>query len=150
MGEQYLCRAKRIDNGEWIKGHLVPLGKKSFSDPDQYGIIEKAIPVGSKNNPVLYNMHIIEIVPQTICRRVELTDKRGKEAFENDLIKTPVGIAKIAWNTGPNLYNNRFDAGFIAVFVDEESNDLYRHDIGYWLKRGTLIGNIFDNQELII
>ena len=149
MGEQYLCKAKRLDNGEWIKGYLVPLGKKSFSDPDQYGMIEKAIPVGSQNNPVLYNMYIIEVDPQTVCWCVGLPDKNSKEAFEGDIIRTPVGIARIIWNAGSNPYNSRIVAGFEAVFMDKESDDLYRHDAGYWLGRGTLIGNIFDNPELL-
>ena len=53
---EILFRGKRIDNGEWIYGYLVELGKESFSDIERYGICNKAIPIFGKRFSIILKL----------------------------------------------------------------------------------------------
>ena len=53
---EILFRSKQKYNGEWVEGYLAKLGKESFSDPERYGICNKAIPLGGSG--VCYNLKI--------------------------------------------------------------------------------------------
>ena len=75
-----LFKGKRKDNGEWIEGHLVKLGRESFSDPERYGICNKAVPLGGSG--VCYNLKIDEVIPETVGQFTGLTDMNGKKIFE--------------------------------------------------------------------
>jgi hypothetical protein len=39
----------------------------------------------------IFDCGYVEVIPKTVCRFTELTDKNGIEAFENDLITNPSG-----------------------------------------------------------
>lgn len=72
MENRYLCRAKRIDNGEWTQGDLVhSVYKKGDTCVGQYG------------NEV--GMHTVD--PSTICQCTGIKDKNGKLIFENDILE---------------------------------------------------------------
>ena len=67
MENRYLCRGKRIDNGECVEGDLVH---------SVYKIND--VCVGQYGNEV--GMH--EVDPLTICQCTGLKDKNGKLIFE--------------------------------------------------------------------
>lgn len=147
-----LFRGKRKDNGEWIEGYIVKLGKESFSDPERYGICNKAIPIGG--SAVCYNLKIDEVIPETVGQYTGLTDKNGKKIFEGDIIRA------IALDTGIEC----LAVVCFGNFIDENNDDEY---IGFYIEfdgikttaaqlamkeckdRIEVIGNIHDNPELL-
>lgn len=92
---------------------------------------------------------VIEVDPSTVCQCTAMQDKNSKIAYEHDIINTPVGIAKIVWICSPSPIDNHINVGFGVFFLDKTANDNYRHDLGYWISKSYVIGNIFDNTELI-
>ena len=71
MNDRYLYRAKRTDNGDWIKGYLFRLSENHppfIMLSDRYG-----------------ESH--EVDPSTICQCTSLEDKNGKLIFENDIVR---------------------------------------------------------------
>ena len=150
MNDRYLYRAKRTDNGEWVEGNLV------WSDDavDDYKAI--IIPTTGSNmftrggaNGDLGFENWCRVDPSTICQCTAMPDKNRKIAYEHDIIKTPVGNAKIIWICSPSPIDNHINVGFEVVFLDAIANDNYRHDLGYWIGKSEVIGNIFDNPELL-
>lgn len=138
---EIIFRGKRVDNGEWIGGYLVKLGKCSFSDPDRFGIMKRAVPVGES---VLYNIKIDEVVPSTVGQCTGLVDKDGKKIYEGDIVHC---ISK-------------FDiANCVVIFEDGEYRLVpdkyyknYKTGMGFHSVRcfdKTVIGNIHDNPELL-
>ena len=133
MNDRYLYRAKRTDNGELVEGYLYRLSENHppfIMLSDRYG-----------------ESH--EVDPSTICQCTGMPDNNSKVAYEHDIIETPVGNAKIIWNCSPSPTDNHINVGFEVVFLDATANDSYRHDLGYWIGKSNIIGNIFDNPELL-
>lgn len=126
MENRYLFRGKRKDNGEWTEGFLL----KRWDGLWIFTIDEKFADL---------------IIPSTLCQCTGMPDKNRKIAYEHDIIKTPVGNAKIIWNCSPSPIDNHINVGFEVVFLDAIANDNYRHDLGYWIGKSEVIGNIFDN-----
>lgn len=133
MEDRYLFKAKRIDNGEWVQGYM-------------YGIWERIYILWGMTNDI---PNMVEVDPSTICQCAGMPDKNSKVAYEHDIIKTPVGNAKIIWNCAPTPEDNHINVGFEVVFLDATTNDNCRHDLGYWIGKSEVIGNIFDNPELL-
>ena len=139
---EILFRGKRKDNGEWIEGYLVKLGRESFSDPERYGICNKAIPLGGSG--VCYNLKIDEIIPETIGQYTGLTDKNGKKIFEGGIVQYygtyPLEVYIEKGHTKTRWYDTvsarKYDEMFFSI--DRE---------GYG--ECEVIGNIYDNPELL-
>jgi uncharacterized phage protein (TIGR01671 family) len=124
---EILFRGKRIDNGEWVEGHYVK------------GSTRHCITKSLANYP-----HY-DVIPETVGQYTGLTDKNGNKIFEGDILRTfdrPFDneIVVVSWleyskNLGLKVYS-----------ADYEGIALLR---GYDLEKSEIIGNIFDNKELI-
>lgn len=136
MQERYLCRAKRIDNGEWEIGSLItfPTG--------EYEISNKC------NNPPdcdpMWDKVVIthKVDPSTICQCTGLKDKNGKMIWENDIINCMDAecCGYIGWNES--------EAGFYfnALLEDGRFEEEHIYDYQNCME---VIGNSFDNPELL-
>lgn len=145
-------KSKSINKGKWIEGYIVKLGKESFSDPERYGICNKAIPIGG--SAVCYNLKIDEVIPETVGQYTGLTDKNDNKIFEGDI------ISAITLDTG----KEQTAVVCFGNFIDENNGDEY---IGFFIEfdgikttitqlameecknRIEVIGNIYDNPELL-
>ncbi len=133
---EILFKAKRIDNGKWVEGNYV-----------------KKYDLSGKRHLILYvdnyvRWKCVGIDPKTLCQFTGLYDKNDKRIWENDIVNTDSNVrAQIKFG----LYSNSFSTwkrnqGFYMDFMNKEC---YRPDLGYWAKKAVVIGNIFDNKELL-
>lgn len=73
----------------------------------------------------------METVPETVCQYTGLTDKNGRKIFEGDILKIPE----------KKNHNVKFEYGQFYVGIN--------CPIAYIRTECEVIGNIFDNPELI-
>ena len=138
MQDRYLFKAKRKDNCEWVFGGL------SYCDKTGAYFITNM----GKDHISYIGFHQ-EVDPDTICQCTGIPDKNSRVAYEHDIIKTPVGNAKIIWNCSPSPTDNHINVGFEVVFTDATVNDNYRHDLGYWIGKSEVICSEIENPELL-
>lgn len=112
-------RGKRLDNGEWVIGHLVKMwGEWHILNSDN---VNTAYPVE----------------PATIGQYTGLKDKNGKEIYEGDILQDEIGFkGKIIYSMG-NLCGD-FGEGFELQYFSEGLHEAC-----------ILAGNIHDNPELL-
>ena len=134
---EILFKAKRKDNGKWVEGYYLKrydlLGneKHLIFHADSYTVWEYA-----------------EIVPETLCQFTGFYDKNGNRIWDNDIVNTNSNVrAQIKFGLYSNGFSTRkHNQGFYMDFMDKE---YYRHELGYWAGKSVVIGNIFDNKELL-
>ena len=134
MNDRYLFRAKRKNWRElpkemwWVEGYL-------------YGIWERRYILWGMTNDV---PNMVEVDPSTICQCTGLKDKNGKLIWENDIIE--------AWSQGRcaiGKIKHRIDGTWIMypAWQNREMWYLLPNDDG--ITTVEVIGNIFDNKELL-
>ena len=122
--EDIKFKAKRLDNGEWVKGDLVhSTSYVGISYPsDEFSDV-----------PIVHRVD-----PETVCQFTGFTDCKGKELFEHDLIHI-VGsnyAAEVIWSEGRYV--------FMVVCENKHSYGLYSALKACKIKR---IGNKFDKEK---
>ena len=137
-----IFRGKRVDNGEWVEGFLrcrncidvwTPhTWKDEDGSTDEYATVET-----------------YQVDPKTVGQYTGLTDKSGKKIFEGDIID-------YTWDTlcggeEHRTYVISYDDN-AATFVGDSVSDTPRHRLPAFIyigERGEVIGNIYDNPELL-
>ena len=130
-------RGKRIVNGDWIYGDLfreialTPTGRKRKSEYNGFLAIQTETPDGIKS---------YSVDQETIGQFTSLYDRNKKEIYEGDLLKLQ--------DDDTGLIEVRFVRGVFAFLwqgnLDEEMPiNAPTHE---W---ATVIGNIYDNPELL-
>lgn len=132
MEDRYLFKAKRLDNGEWVQGSLV------YDNRDEmYRII---IEIHYSTGTCITTDNAPRVDSSTICRCTGSKDKNGNLIWENDVVKCKVGTAKVIWNR-------------LEWRIEWLEYNLWRKDLYYWavedIQKTEVIGNIFDNPELL-
>ena len=146
MEDRYLFKAKRIDNGEWVQGYLVHDNRDKL-----YRIIME---IQYSTGTCITTDNAPRVDSSTICQCTGLKDRNGKLIWENDIVKcvdvnaeteffavvefgNPNGFyswgyqLKHIWGDEPNLD--------ILIWIDMEETGATCE----------IIGNIFDNKELL-
>lgn len=130
-------RGKKIDSGEWVEGCFSVISEKTV-------IIEKESENfydvdGEKD---CHGNKITEVITATICQYTGLTDKNGKKIWENDIVQYGAVAAIVKFGE----YGN----GNLGFYVDFTEETNYRKDFAYWTKKVIVVGNAFDNPELLL
>jgi uncharacterized phage protein (TIGR01671 family) len=136
---EIIFKAKRTDNGEWVESESIL--KKSYSEI-HYLYLANPEKLG----------RWIKCKPETVCQYTGLTDKNGNKIWESDIVKyiPTKTILQVLYINGafavtyiPNGYSP------INWEIEYEGED---YDFGIsndYLTRLEVIGNIFDNPELL-
>lgn len=153
---EILFKAKRADTGEWVEGYYIyhinrtifPFGDSIKPEDEQHVIMQDGF---SDWNMPRDTVHF-DIIPETLCQYTGLKDKNGKRIWENDIVLLREEIQDYEWKAAVKFGNpNReYNWGWQLVPVGEcEMNK----DILLWIDMDIanceVIGNIFDNPELI-
>lgn len=138
MEDRYLFKAKRLDNGEWVQGVPFEIERKQvILIKDNENLLRVHY---LEENMWTAEIYAIEVDPSTICQCTGLKDENDKLIWENDIIRCKVGTAKVIWDKS-------------EWRIEWLKNDLWRKDLYYWavedIQRTVVIGNIFDNKELL-
>ena len=126
---EILFRGKRIDNGEWVEGYL-------------YGIWEQRYILWGMTNNV---PNMVEVDPETICQYTGLIDKNGKKIWENDICDRKEEYPEII-----KYHNGDWTLDY-SYLKDKKIGYSYCN-LGFYVferKQVEVIGNIFDNPELL-
>ncbi len=119
---EILFRGKRTDNGEWAYGSYCQ--EEMFNHGGtEYFIIEYS-----------YDGAQYEVIPKTVSQYTGLTDKNGKEIFEGDIIHVT------SLNSNGNFVV-KFNYGQFYIGINMP--------IAYIRNSCEVLGNIYDNQELL-
>ena len=134
MEDRYLSKAKRLDNREWIVGYLYRL---------------------SENNPPFIMLRkygeSYEVDEHTICQCTGLKDKNGKLIWENDVVKATVRQNSLCQSSSySDFYQISYQEKYCYFYLKKKNNNLlFDGNWSYYLKSIEIIGNIFDNPELL-
>lgn len=133
-------KAKRIDNGEWVEGFYCK--RKHYCFDKRTDELKTVIMTEfSSGGLVCY-----EVNPGTVCQYTGLTDKNGNKIWENDVVEVKNDkhhfISQIEWDNWCKGFMFQ-DTKTTACGMDAIS------DSGCYRFGCKVIGNIFDNPELI-
>ena len=117
---EYLFRGKTIANGKWSEGTLLVTKQGCCITPDA----------------TVY----VAVDPETVGQYTGLTDKNGTKIFEGDIVKY-----------GDTVHNVVFEQRNGTAYFDLVYSTLETLSFGYYqdLKQIEVIGNIYDNPELV-
>lgn len=156
MEDRYLFKAKRIDNGEWVKGALV------YDDMDKlYRIITE---IDYSSGTCMTTDKAPRVDASTICQCTGLKDKNGKLIWENDVVRFKHekfdfydGLEPLERSCLPN--KKEYTRNYAVEFCNTSTNYGLRFrnkSVWFMVHRMTVvmhdvevIGNIFDNPELM-
>lgn len=131
MEDRYLFKGKRVDNGEWEIGSLIILPNGKYE-------IANSCTNPPDSDPMWKSCVITHLVgPSTICQCTGLKDKNGKLVWENNILNLDEGInAGCFWDEVNAEWGLRTPTRTISL-------------CSYSLAELAVIGNIFDNAELL-
>ena len=127
--ENIKFKAKRLDNGEWIKGYF-------YEENDNTYIIENRQKESKLNRNLTY-----QVDPSTVCQFTGLKDCKGNEIWEGDIVHDSYDLLCI-----DNLYE--------VVYIEEEGmfdfkslDKVDNYDPFVNLLEVYVVGNKFDKEK---
>lgn len=141
---EILFKAKRKDNGEWIEGSLIDLDIDSG-----YCYI---VPPYKKASILPINFLITDrmklVDPETLCQFTGLCDKSGNKIWENDIVLVAESVYS-AVKFGLYHEASKSERTHQGFYLESMDGYYYREELGYCAKESVVVGNIFDNKELL-
>lgn len=132
MENRYLFKAKRLDDGEWVVGYIARYG---HTGKEKYYIIPN----------YASDLYSFLIEKNTICQCTGLKDKNNNLIWENDIIDRKAHhLEVVKYKDGDWTIDDSYACG-------KETGSGYSNLGFYAIERKSVevIGNIFDNKELL-
>ena len=129
---EILFKGKQVDNGEWVEGYYLNQ-RESLTD-------KKACYIATNNG---YGFNYISVIPETVCQFTGLYDKNGRKIFEGDIVEGNSEYFTYTHPYGKVVY----DGGQYLISFDDVLEDI--ECLGAWANDVEIIGNIYDNPELL-
>ena len=124
MKRENLYHGKRVDTGEWVEGSLIGndviVGKIVEFEEDYF-----------------CTEFWYKVDPETVGQFTGMTDKKGKKLFEGDIYS--MGEKNI-------LYVVIFDK---SQFIGKQVGNRSLAGLEYWKSDIGIVGNVYDNPELL-
>ena len=149
---EILFRGKRLDNGEWIEGHLLTV---TLREETAYLIFADSFKIVC--GEVKASLHAL-VDPATVGQYTGLKDKHGKRIFEGDLLngfRYPFlrdnahnYFAEVVWfDNSPafGLVTHKNPLSAVRGISDGNTEYMEDFDPNNW----EVIGNVHDNPELM-
>lgn len=145
---EILFKAKRKDNGEWVEGYYV------FCRKHHYILKILSETIGYDEREDVW----IEIDPETLCQYTGLTGKNGKKIWENDILRYSYDYdgspflkdgEEIKYRVGAVFWSEWRGSWAVCGRGNKKctNNDVFKYNRNP--NRTEVIGNIFDNPELL-
>ena len=130
---EILFKAKRIGDDEWVEGYYQK--RHNFLGNEEHLIFH-------------VDSHTVweytEIVPETLCQFTGLCDKNGNRIWENDIL-----MAHLDESYPEDTTYEAVEWG-VAGWITHEAGSTDREYIDKFdLEHYEVVGNIFDNKELL-
>lgn len=141
--DRYLYKAKRLDNREWVTGSLITCEDGTCK-------IATSLLESKADEPILVCAYDVD--RDTICQCTGLKDENDNLIWENDILhngnyfvvkwNAPCARFDIVLHNSINIPIGKWE----PMICDWKTNDFkeYRKAVDY-----EVIGNIFDNKELL-
>lgn len=136
---EVLFRGKRVNNGEWVEGGIIPLD----ADSEYIFIAEPFLSASTLPVYEIIKHHTHLVHPETVGQYTGLTDKNGKKIFEGDVLEFSDRLVEVFWHAHLGCW----DCNFLKYANTENGSD----DMSpcRWSYRSKVVGNIHDNLELL-
>ena len=137
-----ICRAKRLDNGDWAEGYYVY---------DGMPLIVKDLQTVVSNKVEFVNVFFVR--DNTICRAVGRNDKNGTPIFEGDIVK---GYGVISYIVRHGEFNGTvglgyyYGIGFHLERIGHPEHKVPLSSISCDNGEFEVLGNVYDNPELLV
>ena len=141
---EILFKAKRLDNGEWVEGNLV----QSEDVDDDFKVIiiplqEAWMYTEEYSNDIGFEGWY-KVDQTTLCQYTGLVDKNGQKIWENDIVnRTDLHVV-----SEPSIGFIEYDLENTS-FLIHWTNKVEYSPTYHWKDKLQVIGNIFDNAELL-
>lgn len=127
---EILFRGKRKIDNRWIEGNFI-------TDEQDLSKAYIGYLFSVDNDGTVHDTDVTEVDPETVCQYTGLTDKNGRKIFEGDIILHEMaGKIKVQFEKSE----------FMVIGIDRTMFRAWLSSIHGNFK---IIGNIFDNPELI-
>lgn len=142
--KEVLFRGKCVNTDEWVEGFPF---KTILDGIELWCIGNEPLLVNDYSETVGENVRWFIIDPETLCQFTGLIDKKGKKIFENDIIHRPhhkEDDCIVTWCDGRYCFKTIY-----GQYNQDPMTLLSLCFIQQAVESLSVIGNIFDNPELI-
>ena len=138
---EILFKAKRDGSGEWVEGCYAESKGKTFIG------ISISIGIDAFKGFCAPVIKWFEVDPETLCQFTGIYDKNGNKIWENDIVNHNGEYAPVKFGR----YCSSFDYGNynFGFYVDFPEKTFCRKELGYWCRKVEVVGNVFDDPELL-
>lgn len=134
---EILFKAKRKDNGEWVEGYYCKTTIGNDVRPSDVIFVPFKV---SRNEEWGW----MKVDSDTLCQYTGLTDKNGNKIWENDIVnRTDLHVV-----SEPSIGFIEYDLENTS-FLIHWTNKVEYSPTYHWKDKLQVIGNIFDNAELL-